>query len=73
VFLTHCSDDGLVPVANSLALYQALLAARRPSELHLFDEGGHGFGVRLPRKVPVMAWPRLLTSFAARKGVFPAS
>jgi acetyl esterase/lipase len=73
VFLTHCSDDGLVPVANSLALYQALLAARRPSELHLFDEGGHGFGVRLPREVPVMAWPRLLASYAARKGVFPES
>jgi acetyl esterase/lipase len=73
LFLTHSGDDGLVPVANSIALYQALLAAKRPAELHVFDEGGHGFGVRLPRAVPASAWPRLLTSFAARKGVFPAA
>jgi acetyl esterase/lipase len=71
VFLTHCSDDGLVPVANSLALYSALLTAKRPVEMNLFDEGGHGFGVRLPAAMPAAAWPRLFTTFAARKGVFP--
>lgn len=73
VFLTHCSDDGLVPVANSLALYQAMLAARRPVEMNLFDEGGHGFGTRLPRAMPAAAWPELFATFAARKGVFPAA
>ncbi|HSI17541.1 MAG TPA: alpha/beta hydrolase [Sphingomonas sp.] len=72
VFLVHAADDGLVPVANSLALYTALIAARRPAELHVFDEGGHGFGVRAARSLPVSAWPRLFTAFAARKGVFPA-
>jgi hypothetical protein len=38
--------------------------------LHVFDEGGHGFGARLPRAVPASAWPGLFASFAARKGVF---
>jgi acetyl esterase/lipase len=71
-FLVHASDDGLVPVQNSLALYAALLAASRPAELHVFDEGGHGFGVRVPQALPVMSWPRLFTTYAARKGVFPA-
>ena len=72
VFLVHASDDGLVPVENSLALHAALLAAKRPAELHVFDEGGHGFGVRADKALPVANWPRLFTAFAARKGVFPA-
>ena len=70
MFLVHAADDGLVPVANTLALYQAMLDAKRPAELHVFDEGGHGFGARLPRTVPTSAWPSLFATFAARKGVF---
>jgi len=70
MFLVHAADDGLVPVANTLALYQAMLDAKRPAELHVFDEGGHGFGIRLPRTVPTSAWPALFATFAARKGVF---
>jgi acetyl esterase/lipase len=70
-FIVHASDDGLVPVANSLALYGALLDAKRPAELHVFDEGGHGFGARLPKSIPTAIWPSLFSTFAARKGVFP--
>lgn len=70
IFLVHASDDGTVPVANSLSLYAALLAAKRPAEMHLFDEGGHGFGVRLPKAVPTAAWPTLFAAYARRKGVF---
>jgi acetyl esterase/lipase len=72
VFLIHASDDGLVPEENSIALYTALRRAERPAELHLFDAGGHGFGVRLPASTPASAWPRLFAAFAARHGVFPA-
>ena len=72
VFLAHASDDGLVPIDNSLALYRALLAAGRPGELHAFDKGGHGFGVRLPKDVPASAWPQLLHAYGARLGVFQA-
>jgi acetyl esterase/lipase len=69
-FLVHAGDDGLVPVQNSLALYAALVAAKRPAELHVFDEGGHGFGTRLARAVPAAAWPELLYTYGQRKGVF---
>ncbi|MEN2791699.1 alpha/beta hydrolase [Sphingomonas oligophenolica] len=72
MFIVHASDDGLVPVANSLALYNALLDAKRPAELHVFDEGGHGFGARLPRAIPTAIWPSLFAAFAARKGIFPS-
>jgi acetyl esterase/lipase len=72
IFLAHNSDDGLVPIQNSLVLYQALLQAQRPSELHAFGKGGHGFGVRLPKNVPISAWPQLFHKFGADQGVFPS-
>lgn len=71
LFLVHAADDGLVPPANSIALYQAMQAAGRPTALHVFESGGHGFGVRLPATEPASAWPDLFAAFAARHGVFP--
>ncbi|MGY2735545.1 alpha/beta hydrolase [Sphingomonas sp. UYP23] len=71
-FLVHAGDDGLVPVANSLTLYAALTAQKRPSELHAFAGGGHGFGVRLPRTNPASAWPDLLHTFGVSQGIFAA-
>ena len=73
LFLVHAADDGAVPVANSISLHQAMLDHKRPVEMHLFEEGGHGFGVRLPQAMPASIWPRLFARFAARKGVFPAA
>ncbi|MEI5686043.1 alpha/beta hydrolase [Sphingomonas kyungheensis] len=70
VFLVHASDDDTVPIANSLNMYAALLAAKRPAELHVFDEGGHGFGTRLAKTMPAAAWPTLFAAYARRKGVF---
>ncbi len=72
IFLAHAADDGLVPIANSLALYQAMLDKQRDAELHAFDRGGHGFGVRLPKSIPASAWPMLFTAYARRLEVFPA-
>lgn len=72
IFLAHASDDPVVPIANSLALYEALLAARRPAELHAFDQGGHGFGVRLPKTAPASIWPILFAAYARRVGVLRA-
>jgi len=44
-FLVHAEDDDVVPVQNSLMFYEALLAAKVKAEMHLFEEGGHGFGM----------------------------
>ncbi len=70
-FLVHAGDDGLVPPTNSIGLYTALQARGRPAELHVFAEGGHGFGVRPAPDKPVSAWPRLFRSFAESQGVLP--
>ncbi len=46
VFLVHASDDRVVAAENSVRFYQACLRAGVKAELHVFIEGGHGFGLR---------------------------
>jgi len=44
-FLVHAADDGAVPVQNSTQFYDALVKNKVKAEMHLFQEGGHGFGM----------------------------
>ena len=44
-FLVHASDDDGVNPENSIQFYQALLKNKVPAELHLYEHGGHGFGL----------------------------
>ena len=45
------------------------LARAVPAELHVFEEGGHGFGLRFTTGKPVASWPTLFETFARRHGV----
>lgn len=56
VFLVHAADDDLVPVENSLRLCSALARAGRPVELHVYERGGHGFGLGAAGE-PAADWP----------------
>ncbi|KRA63856.1 dienelactone hydrolase [Caulobacter sp. Root655] len=69
VFLLHAADDKTVPVANSLMMFTALKAKAVPAEMHVFEEGGHGFGLRGIAGKPVAAWPGLFETFAKRHGI----
>jgi acetyl esterase/lipase len=69
VFLVHAADDRTVPVVNSLMMFTALKAKSIPTELHVFEEGGHGFGLRSIAGKPVAAWPELFETFAKRHGI----
>jgi len=44
-FLVHAKDDGGVKVQNSIAFYDALQKNGVASEIHLYEKGGHGFGM----------------------------
>lgn len=70
VFLLHAADDPAVPVANTLDLHAALRRANVAAEMHIFEEGGHGFGLRGLTGNPVAAWPSLFHAWGVRKGVF---
>ncbi|MBU4433873.1 MAG: alpha/beta hydrolase [Alphaproteobacteria bacterium] len=69
VFLLHAADDPSVPVTNTLAMFSALRAKAIPTEMHVFEEGGHGFGLRFTQGKPVAAWPTLFEAFAQRHGL----
>ena len=45
-FLVHASDDKSVPVENSIRFYQALLKNNVKTEMHIYQNGGHGFGLQ---------------------------
>lgn len=62
--LVHAADDATVPVENSLLMYRALLEAKVRGELHVFDSGGHGFGLRGITGRNASAWPTLVQSWA---------
>ncbi|RYY59826.1 MAG: alpha/beta hydrolase [Chitinophagaceae bacterium] len=44
-FLVHSADDAVVPVKNSLVFFDSLQAKKIPSEIHVYEKGGHGFGL----------------------------
>ncbi|GAB2957669.1 hypothetical protein GCM10027048_25370 [Hymenobacter coalescens] len=44
-FLVHAADDKTVKVQNSLRFYEACLHHGVPVEMHLYPQGGHGFGL----------------------------
>lgn len=48
-FLVHSEDDDVVPVQNTLMFYDALLNAKVKAEMHIFEAGGHGFGLNNPK------------------------
>ena len=42
-FLTHASDDTVVPVAHSIRFYEALQSRKVNTEMHLYAKGEHGY------------------------------
>lgn len=66
-FLVHSTDDKAVPVENSLLFYEALKKNGVPAEMHVFEHGGHGFGLA-PRDPVLSAWTTLCEGWMRRHG-----
>ncbi len=71
-FLLHAADDASVPVENSLLLFSGLKSANVPASLHIFETGGHGFGLRGLDNDPRRAWPDMVMAWGRAHGVFGA-
>lgn len=54
MFFAHAADDR-VSCLNSVALFTALKLGGIPAELHVYESGGHGYGLRRT-DVPVTRW-----------------
>lgn len=59
VFIACATDDVLASTSNSIHLYNAWLASKRPVELHIFAKGGHG----LKGSAPASNWIHRFTEW----------
>lgn len=70
-FLLQAEDDP-VHEENALVYFQALKQVKVPAELHIYAEGGHGYGLR-PTELPVTRWPALVETWLHTVKMIPAS
>lgn len=65
LFLVHAMDDPIVPVDMSLMLIAVARAAGIPVEAHLYEKGGHGFGVGNGDNHPAFGWTDRFATWSA--------
>jgi acetyl esterase/lipase len=72
IFIVHATDDDEpgAPPEQSLALYSALRHASIPVEMHLYEEGKHGFGMQ-QTGLPVSSWPERCEEWLTRHNILP--
>jgi acetyl esterase/lipase len=71
-FLVHTSGDKGVPAENSVLFYLALRKAKVPAELHIYEKGGHGFGMARDAKHfdPILvSWPDRCRDWMSVRGL----
>jgi acetyl esterase/lipase len=66
--LIHTQADQAVPVENSILFYQALTRNKVPAEMYLFEQGGHGMGMR-DNLGTASAWPKRAEEWLRARGL----
>ncbi len=69
MFFAHAYNDGIGP-ENSAILFLALKKQKVPAELHVYHDGGHGFGLRKTAS-PSHSWPARCEEWLRVRGVIP--
>jgi acetyl esterase/lipase len=70
-FLLRAADGATVPAEGSVRLFRALRTSGVPAEIHVFQRGGHGFGIK-EAEGPVARWPELCGEWMRHLGVLKA-
>ena len=70
LFFVHASDDNISEVEHSVTFYLALKRAGIDTEMHIYAQGGHGFGVR-PGS-PCHGWTRTCVDWMRQRGFLKA-
>jgi acetyl esterase/lipase len=66
-FLVHSSDDKAVPVKNSIVYYEGLIKNKITAEMHIFQKGGHGYGLSVDNGTQA-SWPDLCIRWMKANG-----
>jgi acetyl esterase/lipase len=70
-FILQAEDDP-VHVENATTYFMELKNAKVPAELHIYAQGGHGYGLR-PTELPVTHWPQLVETWLHTIHILPTS
>jgi len=70
-FIVQAEDDP-VHVENALVYFQQLKNTKVPAELHIYAQGGHGYGLRRTA-LPVTTWPQGVETWMRTIKVLPPS
>jgi acetyl esterase/lipase len=70
LFLAAASNDPLIDVSSNATHYAAWYAAGRRAELHIYGDGGHGFGIE-PQGLPSDAWIDQFHGWLVAEGMTP--
>ncbi len=62
-FMVFASDDNIVPIDNGFMYYDALLNNKVNAEFHMYNKGGHGFGIAGRGGLTVEKWKELLSNW----------
>jgi acetyl esterase/lipase len=68
--IVEAEDDRVDSVYDALAYYIALDRAGVPTEMHLYAQGNHAYGLRRT-KLPITAWPELMDTWLHTIGMLP--
>jgi len=68
-FIVHSADDKAVPVMNSIGYFKGLQKNNIPGELHIFQKGGHGYGLS-PDGGTESSWPVLCLKWMRQMEIF---
>ncbi len=66
-FMVHSIDDGAVPVQNSISYALALKQNKVACELHLYQSGGHGYGLGHTKNTE-STWPEACRKWLEANG-----
>lgn len=69
MMVVHAMHDRVVPVDHSLALLRSVRACGGAIDLHLFEEGAHGVGLRGDPRWPMSDWPDLAQRWMERNAL----
>jgi len=67
MFIAAATDDTLGLAPQSVALYQKWTAAHKDAELHMYEKGGHGFGMH-KQNLPTDHWIDRFTDWLQLEG-----
>ncbi|MDX2067511.1 MAG: alpha/beta hydrolase [Haliscomenobacter sp.] len=70
IFVAVAADDQLGFMPHSINIFKKWFDAKQPAELHIYEKGGHGFGMR-KQGIPTDTWYERFGDWLKLQGLLP--